>query len=72
MADKDWQCGECFATTDPEVVNIREIKRKVKGSAEEVVVAQKIEVRCRECGWDEFIIKPLKKIDSPEKPAGGC
>jgi hypothetical protein len=61
--DTDPQCSECFGT-DLEVVNIRNVHRPPrKGEAPDTegpVVARKIEVRCRECGATDFILKRVR------------
>lgn len=61
------QCPECFGR-DLEVVNIRDVRRPPhKGEppdTEGSVVARKIEVRCRECGATDFI---LKRVCSPRQ-----
>ena len=63
--DTDPQCPECFGT-DLEIVNIRDVHRRARkgepSDTEGPVVVRKIEVRCRECGATDFI---LKRVCSP-------
>lgn len=53
------RCGEC-RSTNLEVVNIRDVQRPARPGAppdaERPVVARKVEVRCRRCGWSDFLL----------------
>jgi hypothetical protein len=63
MDQEDGRCGEC-GSDDLEVVNLRDVQRPHKKGepldAERPVVARKVEVRCRNCGWTDFLLKPLR------------
>jgi hypothetical protein len=54
MAKDDDTCHECHGT-DLDVVNMREVRSPDSGA----VVVRKIEVRCRDCGWTDFILKRI-------------
>jgi len=60
VAEDDGRCAEC-RSTNLEVVSIRDVQRPPrKGDppdAERAVVARKVEVRCRRCGWSDFILR---------------
>jgi hypothetical protein len=60
MAVDDGRCAEC-RSSDLEVVSIRDIERPpLRGDlldAERPVVARKVEVRCRRCGWSDFLLR---------------
>ena len=54
------RCPECHGT-NLEVVSVREVRRPSRPDdapdIELPVVARKIEVRCRRCGWSDFILR---------------
>jgi hypothetical protein len=60
MADGDGRCGECHGT-NLAVVSIRDVQRPPRNGepadVERPVVARKVEVRCRRCGWSDFILR---------------
>jgi len=59
MSD-DSQCPECFGT-DLKVVNVRDVRgprrKDEQKPAGRPVLARKIEVKCRRCGWSGFVLR---------------
>jgi hypothetical protein len=62
MADGDGRCAEC-GSANLEVISLRDVRRPSRQGerpdAERPVVARKVEVRCRRCGWSDFILRPV-------------
>jgi hypothetical protein len=60
VAEHDGRCAEC-RSTNLEVVSMRDVQRPARRGepqdAERPVVARKVEVRCRRCGWSDFILR---------------
>jgi hypothetical protein len=60
VVEDDGRCAECRSTS-LKVISIRDVhlpaRKGESVDAERPVVARKIEVRCRRCGWSDFILR---------------
>jgi hypothetical protein len=63
VAQSDGRCAEC-RSTNLAVESVRDVRRPArKGDppdARRQVVARKIEVRCRRCGWSDCILRRVE------------
>ncbi|QEG29599.1 hypothetical protein GobsT_43970 [Gemmata obscuriglobus] len=65
------RCDEC-GSRRLEVVNIREVRPPARaGDPQEVaapVMVRKVEVRCRRCGWSDFILRRVAADSQRAEP----